>query len=483
MINYLNNQQFTVDSLNKFISANISEIYDYFKFQNHLKLKEQEKFFESFLLNNNVLIRKLDYSIVSNKVFLDIILDACEQLYFPAFYQTLIQVKKKNSLIISSRQEASLLYLTNIRNFGDFEAIIDSFLEKLEEAFLSEEDNNKRLNYIFFNLYSRIIRDFSSIPDRLKTVIQKLNVATDNYSFIDKQFSKTVFQLNINEKDVYDTIQQLSNELLGKRILESFNPSDYLIEQGTEYSSKLNGVAIDINAIRELSVNLFNRSTEIYDSLGRGVAVLTEYQQLYAYLNSFGPMHFKKCNTAFENLPSDFFSKEIQVIDWGAGQGLASMTYLNFIKNKNAVQIIQSVTLNEPSEIALKRGALHVKKFNSTTKIKTINKKLDSLVETDFAISEELTKLHLFSNILDIEDYSSTKLINLVSNAFRGENYFVIISPYITDIKNNRIQLFVDSFKKHPSFAPIYSFEKMKNEWFPGKTWSIFLRIFKVNIL
>ena len=482
MINYLNNQQFNIDSLTLFIKENISEIYDFFKFQNHLKLKEQEKNVVSFLLDNNQTIKALDYSLLENTIFLDILIDVCEQLYLPIFFQNFLNLKAKNKLTISSRQLASQLYIKKIKKFGDFESILNDFLEKLEYAYLNEEDDNKRVNYVFFNMYSRILRDFKGIPDKVQILVDKIKIESDKYTFFNSEIKHKILSIDITDVEIYSVIQEILNNFLERRVIETFCISQYLIENNTEYFRLLSSTERDIYSIRKLSVSLYNGDNAVYNSLGRGVSILQECQQLYGYMNSFGKMHFKKCITAFENLPHDFFSMKIDINDWGAGQGLASMTYLDFINKNNYNQKINQITLNEPSEIALKRGSLHLKKYNDKNIIRTVNKKLDDLTKNDFTDFAENAKLHLFSNILDIDDYSSYKLTNLISTTFKGENYFVIISPYITDTKNNRIQLFVDFFKKYSTFTSIYSFEKIKNEWITCETWSIFLRIFKVNL-
>ena len=154
------------------------------------------------------------------------------------------------------------------------------------------------------------------------------------------------------------------------------------------------------------------------------------------------------------------------------------MTYLDFIKKENTNQNIEKITLNEPSEIALKRGALHIKTFNSELEILTIHKDLNSLRITDFT-NNDCIKLHLFSNILDIDNYSTKQLADLIKEKFKGLNYFVIISPKITDLKTNRIDNFVKEFNSSGSEL-IKSENRNSGQW--ERNWTIILRLFMVEL-
>lgn len=66
----------------------------------------------------------------------------------------------------------------------------------------------------------------------------------------------------------------------------------------------------------------------IYYSLNRGVNLLNTHEQLCQYLYSFGKMHEAKIHAALSHLqPEKYHGKTLQVIDWGCGQGLASMCF------------------------------------------------------------------------------------------------------------------------------------------------------------
>ncbi len=112
--------------------------------------------------------------------------------------------------------------------------------------------------------------------------------------------------------DAYLSIHGLLDSFLGRDIVKPIYRKDFLLESGTEYCDLLAGVANNFKAVRQISVSKYQliKSDSIFNSLGRGVAILTDENQLYAYMNSYGNMHYEKLNEAFKTLPKEFFEKE-----------------------------------------------------------------------------------------------------------------------------------------------------------------------------
>ena len=190
-------------------------------------------------------------------------------------------------------------------------------------------------------------------------------------------------------------------------------------------------------------------------------------------------MHFAKLNAALQCIDKFDFNN-IEIVDWGCGQALATISLLEDIKNRFEYVNVESITLIEPSEIALKRAALHTKKFKNNTKIKTINKDLDSIELEDFINSAKSTKVHLFSNILDIDLFSMSKLIDNIQLTFKGDNIFICVSPYISEHKTQRVDDFVEAFETYASFRLITKQNKKTGEW--KNKWTKIVRVFQVNI-
>jgi hypothetical protein len=109
----------------------------------------------------------------------------------------------------------------------------------------------------------------------------------------------------------------------------------------------------------------------------------------------------------------------------------------------------------------------------------TINKDLDSLTSTDFIQDFRNVKIHLFSNILDIDLFSLTQLVALIKATFKGENYFVCASPYVNHLKTSRLDGFVKSFSKNENFRSIKEINNRGNEWI--NDWTRVIRIFKTE--
>ena len=74
---------------------------------------------------------------------------------------------------------------------------------------------------------------------------------------------------------------------------------------------------------------------ELYSQLERGVVQIDSEPQMLVYLYAFGNMHQAKLNKAFENIPEILFEQpEINIIDYGCGQAIGTMCYVDFIKQK-----------------------------------------------------------------------------------------------------------------------------------------------------
>jgi hypothetical protein len=477
IIEKLNSVASSTISFTEFISSNNDDIFNFFINQSHLNFLKYREAYEEFLFNHFKAIKKLDLSNADNQIFIDVLIDACERLNLSFYFQRLCRIKQNSGLQLSKRNESTSLYLNGLRNLADFSNILDEFLNTLQSAFEVEEDTNKRVLAVFFNFYTNLIKSFGEAG---KPIVESIKQKKKDYPFLLSDITDKILEISIIDGETaYTEIHSIIDAFLAREAIHlTYSEIDFLVELETEYAKKINEINAEIAEIRKLAARLYNGSDEIFYSLGRGVAILSVEQQLYAYFRSYGNMHFAKCNYAYSKLPLDFFSAKIEIIDYGCGQALASMTYLDYLKKQNISQHIERITLNEPSEIALRRGALHIRLYNKKIAISTINKTLNDLSPVDFK-RNNFVKLHLFSNILDIDDYSIKHLTDLIKETFKGINYFVIVSPKITDLKTNRIYNFVKEFElKNPEL--IASENKDSGEW--QCNWTLVLRLFKVNI-
>ena len=213
---------------------------------------------------------------------------------------------------------------------------------------------------------------------------------------------------------------------------------------------------------------------KLYQELRRGVGILDDEDHLDMYLHSFGKMHKEKMNSALSFLPQtvDLTSDEIEVFDWGCGQGTATLCLLDYISEKKIQHKIKRITLVEPSAPALKRACDIIRCYPvaQSIEIRAVNKEFDALSDADVNLYYTRA-LHIFSNILDVTAFDLGKFVNLFQRVAKGDNYFICVGPYYCN--SQRVQNFV--YAVDPD-SVIASFQKNKGSWI--KEWSISLDIF-----
>lgn len=447
-------------------------------------LIDEKNDIEEFILLKRAVIEALDFEITHNKAFIGYLFNFCERLNLVAAAQITYSILENSNIIIGSRLEAAKIYLLDGNFNDDYIVNFEQICLKLEYASINEEDNEQKVIETFFNYFLKVIKDTNIIFSL--QLVQKLQIAITNneHSFLKNPL---ILQLLDLDYHITNTAYDKVLELLGKS--NSFFVSipynfefNFLIEEGTNYVELLEAATTNFHSIRQISVDQFALIADnaIFYSLLRGVKIIEDENQLFSYLNSYGKMHHKKLITSLKHFPEHIFDDNPHCIDWGCGQGMASMTLLEYLNDNDVIQSISQITLIEPSQIALKRASLHVSKFTNNTKIiNTINKDLDSLVAEDF-LKENKTRIHLFSNVLDMDLFSLSKLIELIKTNLPGENYFFCVSPYITDLKTARIDSFVNAFSGNDGFEEIYKINNKSGEWIYG--WSRVVRVFKCVI-
>ena len=185
-------------------------------------------------------------------------------------------------------------------------------------------------------------------------------------------------------------------------------------------------------AVEEVSILSRIEQESLYEQLARGVNVLDDDDHLNMYLRSFGLMHKAKADEAFRNLPKpkDLFSEEIEIYDWGCGQGTASVCLLDFLRTCKITPKIKRVNLIEPSNLAVNRAVdiLSCYKEIKSVEIRTVVKKFDDLDLSEIE-SYNCRKLHLFSNILDVASFDLARFTQLFQQTQKGGNYIICVGP------------------------------------------------------
>jgi len=184
---------------------------------------------------------------------------------------------------------------------------------------------------------------------------------------------------------------------------------------------------------------------ELFNSLGRGVNLLDSHEQLCQYLYSYGNMHEEKIHAALNHLqPSAYSGKTIQIIDWGCGQGLATVCFFDYLHEHNVRADVSHITLIEPSRSALDRAKLHVQAYVDTEKISALQRYANEITVEDIVSDVDVT-IHFFSNILDVESVDVRQLAQTVADVICGEHFFVCVGPM--NANNQRIDAFYNWFQ------------------------------------
>ncbi|GHT59466.1 hypothetical protein AGMMS50239_06170 [Bacteroidia bacterium] len=457
----------TADSLDKFINENMQSVNEFYN-SDYRSIFLYIDSIERFILFKHRTIAELNYEKTYTKSFVLMLLEYCERFNLIGATPHIYSILNRNDIQINSRMQAALLFLyPKPTQNSDFVDRFDSICETLQFAIDNEEDNDKKAIATFLNYYGIVINDTNlKVAEEIKL---KIVAATQSgtYNFFQNEELSTILDIELQDSAVaYKQIQNVIDKTLGKEafvvsvsdIEADETVQEFLIETDTDYSRKLMSVPNSFDCIRDVSVKQSDGS--IYTN--RGVKIPESEKELFAYMRRVGNMHKAKLQVALDKLSHTFPSK-VRLIDWGCGQGIASMIFLEKFGNN----MIDIITLIEPSEIALKRAALHCKKYCADIPLKTICKKLDNLEERDFDFPQLNITVHFFSNILDIDDYSQSHLIELIEQTQSGKNYFVCASPYIDAIKAERLESFKRHFEsKYDSFELLFEATNGKGDEF-----------------
>ncbi len=252
---------------------------------------------------------------------------------------------------------------------------------------------------------------------------------------------------------------------------------------------------MSFNAIRELSVNFVKKLTvaesdKLYRELNGGAAIIEKEGHLHRYIYAYGKMHQAKLNECFktiENLQTELNAKDIQIIDYGCGQGIGSIIFIDFIKSNHLTNFtISKIILIEPSEIALKRASLNVKYcLKSVAKnenILAINKTIEQIGSQDLSTKSTSTKFHIFSNILDVNDFNIDLFAQKIDNSQKGTNYFICVSPKLwkkgKHPRNLRLDTFMNYFQQRRNVKVLS--QRETDICTNTDNWARYERIFKV---
>ena len=219
-----------------------------------------------------------------------------------------------------------------------------------------------------------------------------------------------------------------------------------------------------IRKIADKSLSHLTRAErdKLWRDLNQGVELLTSDESMCQYICSYGNMHEAKIQKALSSIqnPKEVFNTEIAIIDWGCGQGLATICFFDFLRSQGISNNTQKIVLIDPSVQALERAKEHLNIYlKDESKIQCVNKYLDYVEKNDVKTNQPIT-IHFFSNILDVQQIDLKKLAQLVGENVNGEHYFFCVSPLIQG-RSHRIDAFYNYFN---SPTVLFNLEESENK-------------------
>lgn len=213
----------------------------------------------------------------------------------------------------------------------------------------------------------------------------------------------------------------------------------------------------------------------LIDDLEHGTAHLTNTRQLNAYIAKYGEIHQAKLLQAFEKIPSKVWHEDsISVIDYGCGQGIAEMVLSDYMVSRYiGNDYIKDFILIEPSHQNLQRCTKHVNAFFNESTASAVCKK-DSQINDDDINPKSSTVIHIFSNVIDLDDFDGDSILSLLNEDKSHNNIIVCTGPYYQEAtRGKRMREFGEKLQ---GYTLVYKLEKHTDDW--DKSYSCQIYIF-----
>ena len=167
----------------------------------------------------------------------------------------------------------------------------------------------------------------------------------------------------------------------------------------------------------------FRRSA--FRRAGGGVEILESEDRLNDYLVAYGEMHVAKLKTFLPSVPFGDV-RELALVDWGCGQGLATAVTLEYLRKANPEVRIVAVRLMEVSNAARRRAVEIVSRYENASDVRAYPWNLDAFSSEIASLPRGAAVLHLFSNILDIVSDEVGRIAEIVQRSARASDCHVL---------------------------------------------------------
>ena len=335
------------NELSRFIIDNAGEMSRYFNATKNYLARDKE-IWHDFVLTKKQKLRGLDFGNRYVRAFIVNLLELSCRFGFTSAVSVLMQLVDSNKIIINKRLEAeACIFYPKISHAAGMNERLTKICTLLQQAQADDDISGNAiratlLSYLLFaisNLNESAIAGLRNTAESLSDRFPMLDLVHDE--FHDK---------NITHEELSNLIDSI-HEYNDAPIVAS-DQGPHMIETGTEYSDSIATADGNFHSIRDVAKTFV---TDVRGLSMRGTEVINDPHEAALYLRNYGNMHFAKMQSALDS-PYPYATRgKIDLIDWGCGQGIATMAYLDRFGRDN----INMIVLIDPSEIALKRAALH----------------------------------------------------------------------------------------------------------------------------
>lgn len=436
----------TVELLDVYITENMNDIYqlDNYCYDDSVEIKQKV---DCYVKRYHSTIERLDYTKKTNAIFVLILIGYCERFGLISSFQYLFRILKAENISLPLRIQSASIYLFDISSNEQYIRCLDDICGLIQNAINEEYEDFRIIVCSFLNYLYYVIRN---IPHYRIKLIGRVIQLRDNgaYDFLLESIIDEI--ITLAEESRCLEIKNRIDSYMKKCSYRTEGYTRFVIEKNTDYAVYVErNKPNNFQDIRQISL-VKAKGTDVPNS--RGCNPIMKENDLFLYIRSYGNMHYAKICEALNVLPENLLMDNVvEIISWGCGQGIEVIALMEKINIEN----IERVTLIEPSDLAIKRASLHVYSLgiNDTSKISTVCKYVNDITSVDLISTATTTKIHLFSNILDISSVSITYLKELITEKFKGLNYFICVSPYERLEKAERLEQFSQNFINYKNFS------------------------------
>ena len=236
---------------------------------------------------------------------------------------------------------------------------------------------------------------------------------------------------------------------------------------------------IQIRFFENIYKQTVNETERFYGyNLERGRKILESEEECNQYLVVYGGIHYHKLVSAFRSTQfENIVGRSVEIVDWGSGIATASCVLIDYLIAQNINLEVQRITLIEPSVCATNKGRELLRRIFQDSQdieniIRVVNKSINDLACDDFQTNPDNIKIHLFSNIIDVQGIDLNHLHSILTNCFQGVNRIICTSPFNDPEDRTRLDTFYRLFTNENPRNVVESNVTIIDEIFITTDWS-----------